>query len=115
MQLNYTASKAGIEPLRRREAGEAPRDMARAQHPRTELHPRRQRVRPRPFEVTTSCGPLRKRTLPNGTLHVLAACPGAMLTCHHSRRFAERPSITGFDPKKFAASAGNVKGDPWHR
>ncbi|KAK3202264.1 hypothetical protein GRF29_161g626595 [Pseudopithomyces chartarum] len=31
------------------------------------------------------------------------------------RRFAERPSITGFDPKKFAASAGNVKGDPWHR
>jgi NADH dehydrogenase (ubiquinone) 1 beta subcomplex subunit 3 len=38
-----------------------------------------------------------------------------MLTCHHSRRFAERPSITGFDPKKFAASAGNVKGDPWHR
>ncbi|KAJ4302867.1 hypothetical protein N0V90_001758 [Kalmusia sp. IMI 367209] len=31
-------------------------------------------------------------------------------------RFAERPSITGFDPKKFAAAAGNgTKGDPWAR
>ncbi|KAF2446397.1 hypothetical protein P171DRAFT_430557 [Karstenula rhodostoma CBS 690.94] len=30
-------------------------------------------------------------------------------------RFAQRPSITGFDPKKFAAAAGNAKGDPWAR
>ncbi|KAL5395600.1 hypothetical protein PMIN06_007229 [Paraphaeosphaeria minitans] len=30
-------------------------------------------------------------------------------------RFAQRPSITGFDPSKFAAAAGNAKGDPWAR
>ncbi|PSN71154.1 hypothetical protein BS50DRAFT_517992, partial [Corynespora cassiicola Philippines] len=28
---------------------------------------------------------------------------------------AQRPSLTGFDPKKFAAAAGNAKGDPWAR
>ncbi|KAF2637770.1 hypothetical protein P280DRAFT_376770, partial [Massarina eburnea CBS 473.64] len=28
---------------------------------------------------------------------------------------AQRPSLTGFDPKKLAAAAGNAKGDPWER
>ncbi|KAF2200598.1 hypothetical protein GQ43DRAFT_441399 [Delitschia confertaspora ATCC 74209] len=28
---------------------------------------------------------------------------------------AQRPSLTGFDPKKMAAAAGNSKGDPWAR
>ncbi|KAF2012624.1 hypothetical protein BU24DRAFT_464996 [Aaosphaeria arxii CBS 175.79] len=28
---------------------------------------------------------------------------------------AQRPSLTGFDPQKFAAAAGNAKHDPWAR
>ncbi|OCK76147.1 hypothetical protein K432DRAFT_248413, partial [Lepidopterella palustris CBS 459.81] len=28
---------------------------------------------------------------------------------------APRPSVTGFDPKKFAAAAGQPKNDPWAR
>ncbi|KAF2866560.1 hypothetical protein BDV95DRAFT_584168 [Massariosphaeria phaeospora] len=28
---------------------------------------------------------------------------------------APRPSITGFDPKKYAAAAASSKGDPWSR
>ncbi|KAF2679597.1 hypothetical protein K458DRAFT_393722 [Lentithecium fluviatile CBS 122367] len=30
-------------------------------------------------------------------------------------RFAQRPSITGFDPKKLAAASASSKGDPWAR
>ncbi|KAF2750101.1 hypothetical protein M011DRAFT_474581 [Sporormia fimetaria CBS 119925] len=30
-------------------------------------------------------------------------------------RFADRPSITGFDPKKLAAAAKSAKNDPWAR
>jgi hypothetical protein len=50
----------------------------------------------------------------------------AQLTCSSSRvaiadyfssiTMAPRPSITGFDPKKFAAASANgTKGDPWAR
>lgn len=28
---------------------------------------------------------------------------------------APKPNITGFDPKKFAASSGHAKNDPWAR
>ncbi|KFY09472.1 hypothetical protein V492_05485 [Pseudogymnoascus sp. VKM F-4246] len=32
-----------------------------------------------------------------------------------SVRRAARPNLTGFDPKAFAAAAGDRRGDPWRR
>ncbi|CAI6333936.1 unnamed protein product [Periconia digitata] len=30
-------------------------------------------------------------------------------------RLAQRPNLTGFDPKKLAAASKSAKGDPWER
>ncbi|RKU40927.1 hypothetical protein DL546_002037 [Coniochaeta pulveracea] len=37
--------------------------------------------------------------------------PTRRLLAHHG----EKPNITGFDPRKFAAAAGQPRYDPWER
>ncbi|KAI8940686.1 hypothetical protein NX059_001955, partial [Plenodomus lindquistii] len=42
--------------------------------------------------------------------------PHVAIRGSHTPIMAPRPSITGFDPKKFAAAAGRgTQGDPWAR
>ena len=56
-----------------------------------------------------------RETNPGYQLAALLLC--AMIADRYSfTTMAPRPSITGFDPKKFAAASANgTKGDPWAR
>lgn len=108
--MSWTVNRKGDDA----EARDCQDILARAPCPRTELQPRRQR----------NHHDAQNRHNAALTVSILAQLITwrvlrswrAMLTRYYSLRFAQRPSITGFDPKKFAAASSNgTKGDPWAR